>query len=71
MTPAVAGRPGAIGDASVMEAGAVAAVLDVDVETGLSAQEAASRLAQNGPQNCMRRRGHRPGGVCWRSSRTR
>jgi len=38
-----------IGDASVMEADAVAAALDVDVETGLNAQEAARRLAQNGP----------------------
>jgi Ca2+-transporting ATPase len=49
MTQAVAGRPCGIGDASVMDAGAVAAALGVDVETGLGAQEAASRLAQNGP----------------------
>lgn len=42
-----AGRLGVIGDASVMDAGAVSAALDVDVETGLSAQEAARRLAQN------------------------
>ena len=38
-----------IGDPSVMDAGAVAAALGVAVESGLSAQEAASRLAQNGP----------------------
>ncbi len=44
-----AGRPGEIGDASVMDASAVAAALGVDVETGLSAQEAATRLAQSGP----------------------
>ena len=44
-----AGRPGDIDDASVMDAGAVAAALEVDVETGLSAQEAARRLTQNGP----------------------
>ncbi|MDP3825071.1 MAG: HAD-IC family P-type ATPase, partial [Polaromonas sp.] len=49
MTAAVAVRGHDIGDPSVMDAGAVAAVLGVDVETGLSAQEAASRLAQNGP----------------------
>ena len=49
MTQAVAGRPGDIGDASVMGADMVAAALEVDVETGLSAQQAASRLAQNGP----------------------
>jgi Ca2+-transporting ATPase len=49
MTQAVAGRPGAIDDASVMEADAVAAALEVDVETGLSAQEAARRLARDGP----------------------
>ena len=36
-----------IGDASVVEASAVTA--GVDVETGLSAQEAGSRLSQNGP----------------------
>lgn len=39
---------GEIGDASVMDAQAVAAALGVDGETGLNAQEAASRLAQNG-----------------------
>ena len=49
MTQPVAGRPGDIGDASVMGADMVAAALEVDVETGLSAQQAASRLAQNGP----------------------
>ena len=41
------------GDASVMDAGAVAAALGVDVGTGLSEQEAASRLAQHGP-NALR-----------------
>jgi P-type Ca2+ transporter type 2C len=46
---AKAGRPGDIGNPSVMEADAVAAALAVDVENGLSAQEAARRLAQNGP----------------------
>ena len=46
----VGGNVGAdIGDPSVMDAGAVAAALGVDVEAGLSAQEAARRLAQNGP----------------------
>ena len=49
MTAAAVGRPVDIGDASIMDIGAVAAALGVDVETGLSAQEAASRLAQNGP----------------------
>jgi potassium/sodium efflux P-type ATPase len=49
MTQALAGRPGDIGDASVMGADVVAAALEVDAETGLSAQEAARRLAQNGP----------------------
>ena len=49
MTQAVAGRAGDIGDASVMDAEVVASALNVDVETGLSAQEAASRLAQDGP----------------------
>ena len=53
MTAAGAGTSGHIGndigDPSVMDAGAVAAALGVDVEAGLSAQEAASRLAQNGP----------------------
>ena len=43
------GDVGDIGDASVMEADAVAAALDADVENGLSAQEAARRLAQDGP----------------------
>ena len=37
-----------IGNASVMDAGAVAAALEVDIETGLSTQEAARRLAQDG-----------------------
>ena len=36
-------------DPSVMEADAVAAALAVDVKNGLSTQEAARRLAQNGP----------------------
>ncbi len=49
MTQAMAGSPGDIGDASVMDADAVAAALEVNVENGLSAQEAARRLAQNGP----------------------
>ena len=49
MTAAAASRRGEVGDASVMDADAVAAALEVDVETGLSAQDAASRLAQNGP----------------------
>ena len=49
MTQAVAGRPGDIGDASVMSAEVVAAALEVDVDTGLSAQQAASRLAHDGP----------------------
>ena len=49
MTQAVAARPGDIDDASVMDASAVAAALGVDVETGLTAQEATSRLAQSGP----------------------
>lgn len=49
MTQALNGSPGAIGDASVMDADAVAAALEVDAETGLSAQEAARRLAHNGP----------------------
>ena len=38
-----------IGDASVMQSDAVAAALTVDVQNGLSAQEAAQRLARNGP----------------------
>lgn len=38
---AKADRLGEIGDASVMDADAVAAALGVDIETGLSAQEAA------------------------------
>jgi Ca2+-transporting ATPase len=49
MTSAAAGRLGSIDDASVMDAGAVAAALGVDVENGLSAREAARRFAQNGP----------------------
>lgn len=49
MTAAAAGSRVEVGDASVMEADAVAAALSVDVEAGLSAQEAASRLAQHGP----------------------
>lgn len=46
---AKAGRLGEIGDASVMDADAVAAALEVDVENGLSAQEAARRLERHGP----------------------
>ena len=42
-----------VDDPSVMDADAVAAALGVDVATGLSAPEAASRLAQNGP-NALR-----------------
>jgi len=49
MTAAAASSRTEVGDASVMEAAAVAAALGVDVEAGLSAQEAASRLAQHGP----------------------
>ena len=53
MTPdpdhAKVGAVGDLGDPSVMETGAVAAALAADVENGLSAQEAARRLAQNGP----------------------
>jgi P-type Ca2+ transporter type 2C len=49
MTAAAAGRLGTIDDASVMDADAVASALEVDVETGLNAQEAARRLAQDGP----------------------
>ena len=47
--PAQPGKPGDIGDPSVMETSAVAAALAADVESGLSATEAARRLAQNGP----------------------
>jgi len=47
--PAKTSSPGAIGDASLMDASAVAAALDVDVESGLSAAQAALRLKQNGP----------------------
>ena len=49
MTQAAVGRPGAIGDPSIMDADAVAEALSVDVQTGLSAPEAASRLMQDGP----------------------
>ncbi len=49
--PAKASNPGDIGDPSVMETSAVAAALEVDVESGLSAEEAARRLAQNGPND--------------------
>ena len=38
-----------ISDPSVMEADAVVAALEVDVHNGLSAEEAARRLVQNGP----------------------
>ncbi len=41
--------PADLGDPSVMDAGAVAAALEVDIETGLGAQEAARRIAQHGP----------------------
>ena len=47
--PAKTGDSGDIGDPSVVETDAVAAALQVDVEQGLSAQEAARRLAQYGP----------------------
>lgn len=40
--------PSDIGDPSVMETHAVAAALQADVDGGLSAQEAARHLAQNG-----------------------
>ena len=66
MTAARAGTRSNIGDdiggPSVMDAGAVAAALGVDVETGLSAQEAASRLAQNGPNELRAA----PGVPAWR-----
>ena len=64
-------RPDDIGDASVMDASAVAAALGVDVETGLSAQEATSRLAQSGPNELRAAPRVLPGEECWRSSRTR
>ncbi len=48
MTQAADRSPGDVVDASVMDAGAVAAALGVDVENGLSAPEAARRLAQDG-----------------------
>ena len=44
MTAAAASRPVDIGDASIMEIDAVAAALAVDVENGLSAEEAARLL---------------------------
>ena len=44
MTAAAASRPVDIDDASVMETDAVAAALAVEVENGLSAEEAARRL---------------------------
>ena len=46
---AAAGGAMDIDDASLKNADAVVAALAVDFETGLSAQEAARRLAQNGP----------------------
>jgi len=49
VAPAKVGYPRAISDPSLMETSAVAAALDADIETGLSAPEAARRLAQNGP----------------------
>jgi len=45
---AKAGSTDDIGNAYIMEADAVAAALKVDIEKGLSSQEAARRLAQNG-----------------------
>jgi P-type Ca2+ transporter type 2C len=59
---AQADRTSAIGDASVMEPEAVVAALDANVENGLNAQEAARRLAQNGP-NELRAASRPPG---WR-----
>ncbi len=47
--PRTTDNPPGIGDPWVIEASAVAAAMEVNVETGLSAQEAARRLAQNGP----------------------
>ena len=50
--PATSGKPrnaADIGDPSVMETDAVAAALEADIENGLSATDAARRLAQNGP----------------------
>jgi len=47
--PGESGNPHDIGDPSVMETSAVAEALGADVENGLSATEAARRLAQNGP----------------------
>ena len=44
-----AGSLGDLDNASVMEADAAAAALAVDVDNRLSAQEAACRLAQHGP----------------------
>ena len=44
MTQAVAGSPDPIDDASVQDADAVAAALDVDVEIGFLSPGAASRL---------------------------
>ena len=81
MTQAAAGRPsdsgdtgdtGNIADASVIDADAVAAALRVNVETGPSAHEAASRLANSGP-NELRLALRAPAWrrACWRSSRTR
>ncbi|KRB96969.1 haloacid dehalogenase [Hydrogenophaga sp. Root209] len=43
------GDIGSIADASIIDADAVAVALGVNVETGLSAQEAASRLAHGSP----------------------
>ncbi len=43
------GQPGNIGDPSVMETSAVATALQTNIENGLSAREAARRLAQDGP----------------------
>jgi len=52
LAPAAGGnpdKPGELGDPSVMAGSAVAVALAVDVDNGLSATEAARRLAQNGP----------------------
>jgi P-type Ca2+ transporter type 2C len=42
-------KAGSLSDAAVMDADAVALALGVDIENGLSSQEASRRLAQNGP----------------------
>ena len=47
-TVKAAGNPGAIGDASLMDALAVVAALEADADKGLTATEAARRLAEQG-----------------------